>query len=50
MDFKKTLSARVDRRKLLRNLGVVGAGAVLTACGPRGITPPPDNGQIEGGL
>jgi hypothetical protein len=45
MDFKKTLSARVDRRKLLRNLGVVGAGAVLTACGPRGITPPPDNGN-----
>jgi hypothetical protein len=48
MDFKKTLSARVDRRKLLRNLGVVGAGAVLTACGPRGVTPPPDNGNGNG--
>ena len=33
MDVKKVLSATVDRRRLLGNLGLLGAGAVMTACG-----------------
>lgn len=33
MDVNKVLSARVDRRRLLGNLGLIGAGAVMTACG-----------------
>jgi hypothetical protein len=44
MDFKKTLAASMDRRKLLHNMGLMGAGAVLAACSPRGVaTPPPDD-------
>ena len=33
MDVKKILNAKTDRRRLLGNLGMMGAGAVLTACG-----------------
>ena len=33
MDVKKLMSAKTDRRRLLGNLGMMGAGAVLTACG-----------------
>lgn len=33
MDVKKLLSQKMDRRKVLGNLGMMGAGAVLTACG-----------------
>jgi hypothetical protein len=33
MDVKKMLNGKVDRRRLLGNLGLMGAGAVMTACG-----------------
>ena len=33
MDVKKVLGATVDRRRLLGNLGLLGTGAVMTACG-----------------
>jgi len=33
MDVKKLFSEKMDRRKVLGNLGMMGAGAVLTACG-----------------
>ena len=33
MDIKKALSSKLDRRRLLGNLGLMGAGAVMTACG-----------------
>ena len=33
MDVKKLFEAKLDRRKLLGNLGMMGAGAALTACG-----------------
>ena len=33
MDVKKLLSGKLDRRRLLGNLGLMGAGAVMTACG-----------------
>ncbi len=35
MDIKKTLTASMDRRRLLGNMGMMGAGAVLAACTPR---------------
>ena len=33
MDVNKVLNGKVDRRRLLGNLGLLGAGAVMTACG-----------------
>ena len=33
MDIKKAFNAKIDRRRMLGNLGMMGAGAVLTACG-----------------
>lgn len=33
MDVSKVLNGKVDRRRLLGNLGLLGAGAVMTACG-----------------
>ncbi len=33
MDVSKILNGKVDRRRLLGNLGLIGAGAVMTACG-----------------
>ncbi|CAN5906599.1 ferritin-like domain-containing protein [soil metagenome] len=33
MDAKKLFSSKIDRRRMLGNLGMMGAGAVLTACG-----------------
>lgn len=33
MDAKKLFSTKIDRRRMLGNLGMMGAGAVLTACG-----------------
>ncbi len=33
MDVNKMLNGKVDRRRLLGNLGLLSAGAVLTACG-----------------
>ena len=33
MDMNKVLNGKVDRRRLLGNLGLLGAGAVMTACG-----------------
>ena len=33
MNIQKLLSAKLDRRRLLGNLGMMGAGAVITACG-----------------
>ena len=43
MDIKKAFNAKIDRRRMLGNLGMMGAGAVLTACGTGG------NGQTGGG-
>ena len=33
MNVTKMLNGKVDRRRLLGNLGLIGAGAVMTACG-----------------
>ena len=33
MNVNKMLSSKLDRRRLLGNLGLMGAGAVMTACG-----------------
>ncbi len=33
MDYQKLFKSKVDRRRLLGNLGLMGAGAVMTACG-----------------
>jgi hypothetical protein len=33
MDVTKMLNGKVNRRRLLSNLGMMGAGAVVTACG-----------------
>ena len=33
MDATKLFSSKIDRRRMLGNLGMMGAGAVLTACG-----------------
>ncbi len=33
MDVPKLLNAKLNRRRLLGNLGMIGAGAVITACG-----------------
>lgn len=33
MDVPKLFNAKLDRRRLLGNLGMMGAGAVITACG-----------------
>ncbi len=37
MDVNKVLNGKVDRRRLLGNLGLLGAGAVLTACGTSAV-------------
>jgi hypothetical protein len=42
MDYKKMLQGKVDRRRLLGNLGLMGAGAVITACGAGAVTPEPE--------
>ena len=33
MKLDKLFNSKVDRRRVLGNLGMMGAGAVLTACG-----------------
>ena len=33
MDYQKLFKSKLDRRRLLGNLGLMGAGAVMTACG-----------------
>ena len=33
MDYQKLFTSKLDRRRLLSNLGMMGAGAVVTACG-----------------
>ena len=45
MDYQKLFKSKLDRRRLLGNLGLMGAGAVMTACGgaigqPTTPTPP----------
>ena len=45
MDVRKLLSAKTDRRRLLGNLGMMGAGAVLTACGTSVIGQNDQEGQ-----
>lgn len=39
MDYQKLFKGKVDRRRLLGNLGMMGAGAVITACGAGVATP-----------
>ena len=39
MDIQKNLSKKISRRKVLGNLGMMGAGAALTACGGVFATP-----------
>lgn len=40
MDYQKLFKNKLDRRRLLGNLGLVSAGAVMTACGAGAVTPP----------
>lgn len=42
MDYTKLFNARIDRRRLIGNLGLMGAGAALTACA--GVVAQPGNG------
>ena len=51
MDYQKLFKSKLDRRRLLGNLGLMGAGAVMTACGGAigQPTTPPDNGGNGGG-
>ena len=49
MDYQKLFKSKLDRRRLLGNLGLMGAGAVMTACGgaigqPTTPTPPTNPG------
>ena len=41
------LGAKVNRRRLLSNLGMMGAGAALTACGPQLLAQPPEADAAE---
>ncbi len=41
------LSAKVNRRRLLSNLGMMGAGAALTACGPQLLAQPPEPADVD---
>lgn len=41
MDYQKLFKGKVDRRRLLGNLGMMGAGAVITACGAGAVVPQP---------
>ena len=47
MDLQKMLGAKVNRRRLLSNLGMMGAGAALTACGPQLLAQPPEADAAE---
>lgn len=42
MDYQKLFRGNVDRRRLLGNLGMMGAGAVITACGAGAVVPEPE--------
>lgn len=42
MDMQKMFKAKMDRRKLLNNLGMMGAGATLAACAPGVVAKDPD--------
>ena len=47
MDYQKLFKSKLDRRRLLGNLGLMGAGAVMTACGGaigQPTTPPTNPG------
>ncbi len=39
MDYQKIFKSKIDRRRLLGNLGMMGAGAVITACGAGAAAP-----------
>ncbi len=43
MDYQKLFKGKVDRRRLLANLGLLGTGAVITACGGSVIGQPSPN-------
>ncbi len=43
MDYQKLFKSKLDRRRLLGNLGLMGAGAVMTACGSSVIGQPNPN-------
>lgn len=49
MDAKKLFSTRIDRRRMLGNLGMMGAGAVLTACGAA-VAKPPQNTDYDAAI
>lgn len=40
MDYQKLFKSTLDRRRLLGNLGMMGAGAVITACGGAAVGQP----------
>lgn len=40
MNYKRLTTHTIDRRRLLGNLGLMGAGAVITACGAGAVAPP----------
>ncbi len=42
MDYQKLFKNKLDRRRLLGNLGMMGAGAVITACGAGAVAPEPE--------
>ena len=48
MDYQKLFKSKLDRRRLLGNLGLMGAGAVMTACGGA-MGQGPDGGGDNGG-
>lgn len=47
MDYQKLFKNKLDRRRLLGNLGMMGAGAVITACGGAAVGQPNPNPNPE---
>ncbi len=47
MDYQKLFGSKLDRRRLLGNLGLMGAGAVITACGAGATPTPPVTPPVE---
>ncbi|MCA9838236.1 MAG: ferritin-like domain-containing protein [Trueperaceae bacterium] len=50
MDIQKALKKSIDRRQLLGNLGMMGAGAVLTACGGVVAQPPAEDKNYDAAI
>ncbi|MBA2666287.1 MAG: ferritin-like domain-containing protein, partial [Trueperaceae bacterium] len=50
MQFNKVLGKRIDRRTMISSMGVVGAGALLTACGVRAEPEPPMTDNVDAAI